>query len=101
MAANEKSYPGALPRDTILNERYRILETVGRGGFGMIYRVENRINKKIYSVKEYFNLDFMHRSEADHKSVIYEDRHRRSTVPQRSAIPQRSVIPQRSTVITI
>ena len=41
----------------------------------MIYRVENLINKKIYAVKEYYNLDFMHRSELDHKTVIYEKRH--------------------------
>lgn len=76
MAANEKSYPGALPRGTILNNSYRILETIGRGGFGMIYRSENVNTKEILAVKEYFNLDFMHRSEADGKSVIYEERHK-------------------------
>ena len=52
-----------------------ILETIGLGGYGMIYRVENLVNKKIYAVKEYFNLDFMHRSENDNRSVIYEKRH--------------------------
>ena len=76
MAANEKRYPGALPRGTILNNSYRILETIGRGGFGMIYRSENVNTKEILAVKEYFNLDFMHRSEADGKSVIYEERHK-------------------------
>ena len=75
MPSTENSYPGALPEGTILNERFKILETIGRGGFGLIYRVENLINKKFYAVKEYFNLDFMHRSEKDNRSVIFEKRH--------------------------
>ena len=65
----ENFYPGALPKGTILNERYKILEMIGRGGFGMIYSVENLINKRIYAVKEYFNEEVVERKDHDSNAV--------------------------------
>ena len=43
-----------LPPGTILGNQYRVIETLGRGGFGITYKCEDIHLKFIVAVKEYF-----------------------------------------------
>lgn len=48
----------ALPEETILDERYRILRVIGQGGFGITYEALHIHNGSHVAVKEYFCRDF-------------------------------------------
>lgn len=63
-----------LPRSTLLDERYRILEVLGEGGFGITYAAENqRIRLKV-AVKELFWRDHVRRDPGSPElSVIREE----------------------------
>ena len=63
-----------LPRGTLLDERYRILEVLGEGGFGITYAAENqRIRLKV-AVKELFWRDHVRRDpDSSELSVIREE----------------------------
>jgi len=43
-----------LPPGTIIGNQYRVIETLGRGGFGITYKCEDIHLKFIVAVKEYF-----------------------------------------------
>ena len=43
-----------LPPNTIIGHQYRVVETLGRGGFGITYKCEDIHLKFIVAVKEYF-----------------------------------------------
>jgi len=49
-----------LPLGYILNDRYKIINALGKGGFGIVYKVEDLKTKEIFAIKELFisNLSF-------------------------------------------
>ena len=55
MPTTENNYSDALPIGTELDKRFKILETIGRGGFSFIYKVEQIEDGEVYAIKEYFN----------------------------------------------
>ena len=51
-----------LKRDTLLERgKYRILETLGRGGFGITYLAEQVMTRRKVCIKEYFPKDYYNR----------------------------------------
>jgi serine/threonine protein kinase len=42
---------GEYQRDDVIGDRYRVLSTVGRGGMGLVYQVEQVFIKKIFALK--------------------------------------------------
>ena len=69
MPTTENNYSDALPIGTELDKRFKILETIGRGGFSFIYKVEQIEDGEVYAIKEYFNETAIKRDEHDHKTV--------------------------------
>ena len=55
-----------LPSGTIIGKDYRVIEPLGRGGFGITYKCEDVRLKLIFAVKEYFPDGLANR---DHKSL--------------------------------
>lgn len=53
----------ALPPDTILDGRYRVLDCIGIGGFGITYRCEELYLHREAAVKEYFPGEWAQREE--------------------------------------
>ena len=49
-----KTTNGALPSGTVLKERYRIEEVLGRGGFGITYKVFDTNLKSVYFLTKQF-----------------------------------------------
>ena len=54
-----------LPNGTIVNNRYTIVSQLGKGGFGVTYKVQN-YKGKIYAMKEYFPVDLSYRDYNNH-----------------------------------
>ena len=42
-----------LPIHTIIKKRYKIIDVIGIGGFGITYKVEDSYTNKIFAMKEY------------------------------------------------
>lgn len=51
----------ALAAGTMVHDRYRILEMLGAGGFGITYKVQDQKNGQIAAMKEYMPRDIAHR----------------------------------------
>lgn len=51
---NEKYVKGALKRNTVLHARYRIMDILGQGGFGIVYLAYDLRQAENIAVKEYF-----------------------------------------------
>ncbi len=54
----------ALCSDTMLDERYRILDCIGIGGFGIVYLCQDLYLKRLAAVKEYFPAEWAEREES-------------------------------------
>lgn len=54
----------ALPPGTLLDNRYQILESIGIGGFGIVYLCEELALKRLVAVKEYFPAEWAERDES-------------------------------------
>ena len=54
----------ALHCDTILDERYRILDCIGIGGFGIVYLCQDLYLKRLAAVKEYFPAEWAEREDS-------------------------------------
>jgi len=59
-----------LPNNTLLNQRYTILRSIGQGSFGIVYLVKDKQNGTQKAIKELFIRDFCIRNE--HNAVVIE-----------------------------
>lgn len=57
----EKKKEQVLPNGTLLDGRYRILDCIGIGGFGIIYLCEELPMQRLVAVKEYFPSEWAER----------------------------------------
>lgn len=57
----EQKAEQALPMGTVLDERYRILDCIGIGGFGIIYLCQDLPLHRLVAVKEYFPAEWAER----------------------------------------
>lgn len=51
------------PGTTLRNGSYKIIETIGRGGFGITYRAEQVVAHRIVCIKEFFPKDYYKRED--------------------------------------
>jgi serine/threonine protein kinase len=56
-----------LPLGHILNGRYKIINTLGKGGFGIVYKVEDIKTKEIFAIKELFIYTMCFRGRKNHR----------------------------------
>jgi len=52
----------SLPPGTLVRGRYRVVQVLGAGGFGITYKVQNQKSGQIAAMKEYMPRDIAHRS---------------------------------------
>lgn len=60
-AEPERKREQVLPNGTVLDGRYRILDCIGIGGFGIIYLCEELLLHRLAAVKEYFPAEWAER----------------------------------------
>lgn len=60
---NQKTYNGALEPFTVLNNKYIVGRVLGRGGFGITYKVKDISRNIFYAVKEYMPSEYSSRSD--------------------------------------
>lgn len=59
----EQKMEQTLPKGTLLNDCYRILQCIGIGGFGMIYLCQDQALQRQVALKEYFPSEWAEREE--------------------------------------
>lgn len=52
----------SLPNGTLVHDRYRVVQVLGAGGFGITYKVRDQKSGQIAAMKEYMPRDIAHRS---------------------------------------
>lgn len=69
-----KAKPGLLKPGTVLNGKYVIGRSLGRGGFGATYMSYSLAEKRVVAVKEYFPAGITYRGEGEEKiTLVSED----------------------------
>ena len=51
-----------LPKGHVLNQRYKIFDVIGSGGFGITYRAFDLLLNRFVAVKEFYIMQWMERS---------------------------------------
>jgi len=63
----------ALKKGTTLHQRYKILDSIGQGSFGIVYLVHDSVEGKQKAIKELFIKEFCVREENNHVAIACEE----------------------------
>ena len=67
--AEERDPPHALPRGTLLNDKFRLQRVIGVGGFGIVYLAHDEMSDVDVAIKEYMPTSLAGRTKTMHVSL--------------------------------
>ncbi len=66
---DEQDPPSALPRGTLLNDKFRVQRVIGVGGFGIVYLAHDEMSDVDVAIKEYMPASLAGRTKTMHVSL--------------------------------
>ena len=69
LPTEENDPPSALPRGTLLNDKFRVQRVIGVGGFGIVYLAHDEMSDVDVAIKEYMPASLAGRTKTMHVSL--------------------------------